>query len=90
MTVELYGQARLLAGQKIVEVALPVRSSPADFAQRLADKYPALVGKAIRPDLSGPMDSYVLNLNGVEFISGASVELRQGDTLLLFSSQAGG
>ena len=34
--------------------------------------------------------SYTLNVNGTSFVSDGPLNLEQGDTILLFSSQAGG
>jgi molybdopterin converting factor small subunit len=56
----------------------------------LARICPELVGVALRDDLSGLLASYTLNLNATEFVEGDELTLRDGDTLLLFSSQAGG
>ena len=54
------------------------------------DNIPLLVGTVVREDLTGFLDSYTVNLNGVEFIDDRSRRLSDGDSLLVFSSQAGG
>lgn len=69
---------------------IPGAAAPADVVAALAEVCPELVGRAIREDLSGLMESYVFNLNGTKFVSSESLSLKHGDRLLLFSSQAGG
>ncbi len=88
--VELFGLARLAAGRRQVEVEVPEVAAPSDIATALAEACPALVGRAIREDRTGLKDSYVFNLNGTAFVAGGPLRLRPGDSVLLFSSQAGG
>lgn len=88
--VELFGLARLVAGRREVEIEVPEQAAPSDVAVALADACPALVGSAIREDRAGLKDSYVFNLNGAAFVAGGPLRLKPGDSLLLFSSQAGG
>lgn len=90
VNVELFGTARLACGRRLVEVELPVNSSRAMLTAALADACPQLVGVALREDLGGLLESYTLNLNGKEFVESGQIVLSEGDTLLLFSSQAGG
>ncbi|MCH8826530.1 MAG: MoaD/ThiS family protein [Chloroflexi bacterium] len=93
VTVELFGTARIACEKHDVALRLPSSSTVADVAQALAEACPELVGMAILEDMSGLMKSYTLNLNGTAFLSGLAdqrLRLRNGDTLLLFSSQAGG
>lgn len=93
ITVELFGTARMACDRHDVALRLPASSTLADVARVLSEACPELVGKAIAEDISGLMKSYTLNLNGTAFVSGLAgqrLDLREGDTLLLFSSQAGG
>ncbi len=90
ITVELFGRARLEAGRRQVTAAVPVRARAGDLAAALLESCPRLGGVAIREDGSGPLESYTFNLNGARFIGREDVMLESGDTLLLFSSQAGG
>jgi molybdopterin converting factor small subunit len=90
VNVELFGTARLACGRRLVEVELPANSSGAILAAALANSCPQLVGVALREDQSGLLESYTLNLNGTEFVGSGQILLNEGDTLLLFSSQAGG
>ena len=89
VTVELFGNARLLAGQSSLDLSVPAKASAAEVAERLAKVEPALVGEVIDPD-RGLLSSYVLNLNGTYFMSSESRRIKSGDRILLFSSQAGG
>ncbi len=88
--VELFGLAQLACGRRQLTCDVPYDATLADIVVALAAVCPALVGLAIRHDLSGLYDSYVLNVNGLQFIAQERVYLQPGDTLLLFSSQAGG
>ena len=90
VTIELFGTARMASGRKAIALTLPSNTSAATIVAALAEECPALVGVALRDDLAGLLESYTLNLNGTEFINGGCLRLRDGDTLLLFSSQAGG
>jgi molybdopterin converting factor small subunit len=88
--VELFGSARIACGKKCIEIEMAERACVRDVTHELAKKCPELLGKAILDDGSGLMESYTLNLNGTEFITSEEFRLKQGDSLLLFSSQAGG
>ncbi|MDA0769870.1 MAG: hypothetical protein BZY79_05090 [SAR202 cluster bacterium Casp-Chloro-G4] len=93
ITVELFGTARIACDRHDVVLRVPSSSTLAEVTKILSEACPELVGKAIAEDTSGLMKSYTLNLNGTAFVSGLAeqrLELREGDTLLLFSSQAGG
>lgn len=88
--VELFGSARLTVGRRQVSLRVPPTVSAPEIAGTLANAHPELVGKAIREDRSGLLESFVLNLNGSEFVDKGPLRLKHGDSLLLFSSQAGG
>jgi len=88
--VELFGMARLASGCALLELDLPCDAALTEVTQALVGACPALRGLAIRTDGTGLLESYTLNLNGRVFVSEAGVHLQPGDTLLLFSSQAGG
>ena len=88
--VELYGLAQIVCGRRQVAIEVPHESAVTDIVTALAEACPALRGRVIRADLSGLCESYVLNLNGLAFVARERLRLQPGDTLLLFSSQAGG
>lgn len=88
--IELFGLAQLACGRRQVLLELPCDATIISIVTALATACPALVGLAIRDDLSSFYESYVMNLNGLQFLTAGRVQLHAGDTLLLFSSQAGG
>ena len=90
ITVELFGMARIACGKRRLSIETTADGSIPTVVAALADACPELVGKAIREDLGALLESYTFNLNGTSFIDEAAFELKTGDTLLLFSSQAGG
>ncbi len=88
--VELFGIARLATGRRLVELAVPDDADPGDLVAALAQSCPELLGKVVREDGSSLLESYTFNLNGTRFVSDQRLQLKPGDTVLLFSSQAGG
>jgi hypothetical protein len=88
--VELFGMARLGSGCALLELDLPGDATLTAVARALVVACPALRGLAVRADGAGLLESYLLNLNGRVFVTEAGVHLQPGDTLLLFSSLAGG
>ena len=88
--IELFGLARITAGRRELRICLPSASRVSDVAQALADVCPPLLGIVLLEDGSGLLDNYTLNLNGTSFVADGAVRLAQGDSLLIFSSQAGG
>ena len=88
--VELFGRARMLCARTWVDVEVERRAEVAALTSALAASCPELVGEAIREDRMGLQESYIFNLNGMSFIGDGPTELSAGDSVLLFSSQAGG
>ena len=90
ISVELFGTARMVCGTRAVEIEAPPSTSAERLAALLAQSHPELRGKVVRHDGSGLLPSYTFNLNGFSFIDSGDVRLKPGDSVLLFSSQAGG
>lgn len=90
IAVELFGRARVATGQRRITAAVPVRASIGDLAAALLKSCPELSGVAVHEDGSGLIESYTLNVNGTAFVGDDGVSLKPGDSVLLFSSQAGG
>ena len=90
VTVELFGQARLVCGHKEIALHLPSKLSSSDLAVALYDSAPALKGVVVDEGGHGLMASYTANLNGHSFLENCPIHLEEGDRIFVFSSQAGG
>ena len=90
ISVELFGHARTVAGVRDVKLALPPQSGASDLAAALAAALPSLLSIALEDDGSALLSSYTANLNGLAFMSEDPIPITLGDTIYLFSSQAGG
>ena len=90
LRVELFGSARMISGRREIEIAVGKKSSPAELVAALGEVCPELVGQVIAQDGQRLQESYTFNLNGTSFVDDEPVQLTRGDTVLLFSSQAGG
>ena len=88
--VELFGHARTVTGVRDLQIALPPQSGASQIATALAAELPSLLSVAIQDDRSSLLPSYTANLNGLAFISDDPIPISPGDTIYLFSSQAGG
>ena len=88
--VELFGHARTVAGVRDVQIALSPHSGASDLAAALATALPSLLSVALEDDGSALLSSYTANLNGITFMGEESISVSPGDTIYLFSSQAGG
>ena len=88
--VELFGNARLLAGSNLVRLSVAEDCTLSDIAEGIGRRHPKLVGTVVREDFTGFLESYTVNRNGLEFIDDRHQRLSDGDSLLVFSSQAGG
>jgi molybdopterin converting factor small subunit len=87
--VRLFGTARSAAGVTELVIDVPANSSEHELALVIQKSVPKLVGPVIDLESGELKTSHTFNLNGVNFIDG-DVILRDGDEILLFSSQAGG
>jgi molybdopterin converting factor small subunit len=85
-TVELFAQARLLAGERSLQVA---GSSVQQVLSNLATCCPKLIGTVLSED-GGLTPAYALNLNGTRFTTDPAEPLAPNDTLLILSSLSGG
>jgi molybdopterin converting factor small subunit len=88
--VELFGRAQLACGRQHVVLDVVHHAGLVDVVTALAQACPELVGVAIHEDRTRLYESYTLNLNGLRFVTHECLDIQAGDTLLLFSSQAGG
>ncbi len=90
IVVELFGMASIASGKRSVELIVEATGNVSGLANALVKECPELAGVAVREDGDGFLASYTLNINGSRFLSGERLDLEQGDSVLLFSSQAGG
>ncbi len=88
--VELFGLAQLACGRRQFPCEVPSDATLADIVVALAACCPALVGLAIRRDLSGLYESYVLNVNGLQFIAQEPVHLQPGILCCCFQARLEG
>ena len=88
--VELFGHARTVAGVRDLKLALPRQSGVSDMAAALAAALPSLLSVVLDSDGSRLLPSYTANLNGLSFMEDTPIPISPGDTIYLFSSQAGG
>ena len=85
VTIELYGVPRMRAGRDEVTVeAVCLGDALAALGRECPVLAPSVVdGQRLQP-------SYVVAINGVQFTSDAKHLLRDGDAIVLLSSDAGG
>jgi molybdopterin-guanine dinucleotide biosynthesis protein A len=88
--IELFGVARLKAKTDRLTFSLPSEAKITDAFATLGRACPELVGTVISPDCQSLLPGYACNLNGVEFVRTFDAVIKNGDHLLLFSSDAGG
>lgn len=88
--VELYGTARLLAGQAAVQLDIGAGARLGDIVIRLGEQLPALVGPVIDAARRGLMDGYIFNRNGRDFVTDPLTAVQPGDRLLLLAGIGGG
>jgi molybdopterin converting factor small subunit len=90
ITIELLGIARRQAGIKQVSVELTEQATYHDLLRRLANLYPALLGKVINPQTYELMPAFMLNLNGRRAISNLDTPVGSGERLVLMFMESGG
>jgi molybdopterin-guanine dinucleotide biosynthesis protein A len=89
VTVELYGQPRLLAGRREIPVDVPGPATARGALAALARDAPDLVGPVLDP-AGGLGPGFLLSLDGRTFTADEEVAAADGARLLLLASSAGG
>jgi molybdopterin converting factor small subunit len=89
LTVELFGPARRLSGQKQVALEMGDGATLRDVVAMLAERFPQLVGSVIEPEYQ-LSSSYMLNYNGKRTARSLDEIPGDGDRLLLLPVDAGG
>jgi molybdopterin synthase sulfur carrier subunit len=91
VTVRLYASLRMLAGDKIVEVALPPAGTARDLLRRLEEVRPGLVGRLL--DEEGQVPRFIavfVNGREIRFLDGPGTSLNAADEVDVFPAVAGG
>ena len=86
LDVELFGVPRLLAGERTV---LAAGETLGELAADLAKRHPVLAGRVLDPESGWPLDGYSFVV-AERFTRDRSHPLREGTTILLVASAAGG
>ncbi len=89
-TVELFGVARLKAKTGRVSLSLPSGANLGAVLVALADQLPALRGSVLSQDASQLGRGFACNMNGEAFVKDIRTPVREGDSVLIVSSDAGG
>ena len=89
-TVELFGVARLKAKTGRVSLSLPSGADLGAVLAALADQLPALRGSVLSQDASRLGQGFACNVNGEAFVRDMRTLVREGDSVLIVSSDAGG
>ena len=89
VTVELFGPARRLSGQKQIALEISDGATLRDVVAELAGRFPRLVASVIEPEyrLTG---SYMINYNGKRTAGSLDETPEEGDHLLMLPVDAGG
>ena len=92
VTVEFFGNSRLITDCESVDLAFtnPPGVNASDIVRQLGMLFPSLDGKVLALNKNRLLGSYVFNLNGKGFSDHTKLDLQNGDSLLILSSQAGG
>ena len=86
LAVELFGVPRLLAGERTV---LAAGETLGELAADLAKRHPVLAGRVLDPGSGWPLDGYSFVV-AERFTRDPSHPLREGTSVLLVASSAGG
>ena len=87
--IELFGIARLIAGQKELTVSLPDGSTVGDALRALAQECPSLLDSVLTSQ-GVLVEGSILSLGGREFITDRATSLPANTPLLVLPAIAGG
>ncbi len=90
ISVEFFGLAKQIVGEKIVEINLKDKYTLRDLTGELVKKYPKLLGKVIKEKTLKTIPPYMFNLDGRHTITNLEHKLKKGDKLLLLFVTIGG
>jgi len=90
--LELFGPARLVAGEKEISLNLEEGATFQDIVRMLSSRYPEMIGDVIQPDGETLQEPNIFNLNAKQMIQASQMgnAPSDGDRIILMSMSAGG
>ena len=88
--IEFFGRARMILGFNSFEITVNKEITKEELISLIAIKYPKLIGEIIEENKSNLKKSYNIGINGIKNPSENELNLKNNDSILIFSSQAGG
>ena len=88
--IEFFGRARLILGINSFQITVNEKITQKELIFLVAKKYPKLIGEIIEENKSNLKKSYNIGINGIKNPSENELNLKNNDSILIFSSQAGG
>lgn len=88
-TVELFGVAQLLAGERQLSFTLAPGATLRDLFAALAERVPAFSSSVIAPG-GWLTEGYACNVNGLDFVRSPDTRVAAGDAIVILSADAGG
>jgi molybdopterin converting factor small subunit len=89
LTLELFGPARRLCGQKQVTIEIGAEGTLRHVVAALAEHFPQLIGSVIEPQ-NQLSESYIFNYDGRRTARSLDEIPEEGEPLLLLPVDAGG
>ena len=90
VTVELFGLARRLSGEKEVRVEVGNGATLRDVVAALAARFPAFLGPLVVPDTHDMVEPYFFNYDGRRAARSLEEKPENNDRLLLLLMTLGG
>ena len=90
LTVEMFGLARRLSGEREVEVQVDNDGTLRDVVVALTERFPALLGPLVVPETYELVEPYFFNYGGRRTARSLEEKPTEGDRLLLFFVTLGG
>ena len=88
--IEFFGRVRMILGFNSFEITVNKEITKEELISLIAKKYPKLIGEIIEENKSNLKKSYNIGINGIKNPSENELNLKNYDSILIFSSQAGG
>ena len=88
--IEFFGRVRMILGFNSFEITVNKEITKEELISLIAKKDPKLIGEIIEENKSNLKKSYNIGINGIKTPSENELNLKNNDSILIFSSQAGG